>query len=89
MGESRAGIEGLKRVEAWQMQVRWTTPAAQDLEEITNSILKDSSTAAETVARKLFDASNSLESLRNRGRAWQSARDARACDFESAFHHCV
>jgi len=50
------------------MQVRWTTPAAQDLEEITNYILRDSPTAAETVARKLFDAANSLESMPNRGR---------------------
>jgi addiction module RelE/StbE family toxin len=50
------------------MQVRWTTPAAQDLEEITNYILRDSPAAALAVARKLFDAANSLESLSNRGR---------------------
>jgi addiction module RelE/StbE family toxin len=50
------------------MQVRWTTPAAQDLEEIANYILRDKPTAAVTVARKLFDAANSLESLPNRGR---------------------
>ena len=50
------------------MQVRWTTRAAQDLEEITNYILKDSATSAETVARKLFDVANSLDSLPNRGR---------------------
>ena len=29
------------------MQVRWTNPAAQDLEEITNYILRDSPDAAE------------------------------------------
>jgi addiction module RelE/StbE family toxin len=51
------------------MRVRWTTRAAQDLEEITNYILRDSPTAASTVARKLFDAANSLESLPSRGRA--------------------
>ena len=50
------------------MQVRWTTPAARDLEEITNYILRDNPTAALPVVTKLFDAANSLKSLPNRGR---------------------
>jgi toxin ParE1/3/4 len=54
------------------MQVWWTTRAAQDPEEITNYILRDKPTAAETVARKLFDAANSLESLPSRGRPGRS-----------------
>jgi addiction module RelE/StbE family toxin len=51
------------------MQVRWTTPAAQDLEEITLFIQKDSVLASRTVAKSLFDAANSLDTLPSRGRA--------------------
>ncbi len=51
------------------MQVRWTTPAAQDLEEITLYIQKDNGTAARAVAKTLFDAANSLDLLPSRGRA--------------------
>ena len=50
------------------MQVRWTTPAAQDLEEITLYIQKDSEAAALAVAKALFDAANSLDLLPSRGR---------------------
>jgi toxin ParE1/3/4 len=50
------------------MQVRWTTPATQDLEEITLYIQKDSRDAAEAVAKTLFDSANSLELLPSRGR---------------------
>jgi len=51
------------------MQVRWTMPAAQDLEGITLFIQKDSVSAARTVATTLFDTANSLEILPSRGRA--------------------
>lgn len=51
------------------MQVRWTTPAAQDLEEITLYIRRDSESAALAVAKTLFDAANSLDILPSRGRA--------------------
>jgi addiction module RelE/StbE family toxin len=51
------------------MQVRWTTPAAQDLEEITLYIQIDSESAARSVAKTLFDAANSLDLLPSRGRA--------------------
>jgi addiction module RelE/StbE family toxin len=51
------------------MQVRWTSPAAQDLEEIALYIQKDSAESARTVAKTLFDAANSLEFMPSRGRA--------------------
>jgi addiction module RelE/StbE family toxin len=44
-------------------------PAAQDLEEITVFIQKDSVSAARSVAKSLFDVANSLEALPSRGRA--------------------
>jgi plasmid stabilization system protein ParE len=50
------------------MQVRWTSPAAQDLEDIALYIQRDSESAAEVVANALFDAANSLEFLPSRGR---------------------
>ena len=50
------------------MQVRWTTPATQDLEKITLYIQKDSGRAAEAVAKTLFDSANSLDLLPSRGR---------------------
>jgi toxin ParE1/3/4 len=50
------------------MQVRWTAPAAQDLEDITLFILRNSESAARAVAKALFDAANSLDVLPSRGR---------------------
>jgi addiction module RelE/StbE family toxin len=50
------------------MQVRWTTCAAQDLEEIALYILRDNESAAREVAKTLFDAANSLDLLPSRGR---------------------
>lgn len=50
------------------MRVRWTIPAAQDLEEITLYIQRDSESAARAVAKALFDAANSLDLLPSRGR---------------------
>jgi toxin ParE1/3/4 len=54
------------------MQVRWTTPAAQDLEEITLFIQRDSESAAKAVAQTLFDAANSLDLMPSRGRVGRS-----------------
>jgi addiction module RelE/StbE family toxin len=51
------------------MQVRWTSPATQDLEDIVFYIQKDSEDSARTVARTLYDAANSLDFLPSRGRA--------------------
>jgi addiction module RelE/StbE family toxin len=50
------------------MQVRWTEPAAHDLEEISKFIRNDRPGAAIAVAKTLFDAANSLSSLPGRGR---------------------
>jgi toxin ParE1/3/4 len=50
------------------MQVRWTAPAAQDLEEITLYIQRENESAASTVAKTLFDSANSLDRLPSRGR---------------------
>jgi addiction module RelE/StbE family toxin len=50
------------------MIVRWTTPAAQDLQGITRYIRKDSPTAARAVAKSLFDAANSLDNFPLKGR---------------------
>jgi addiction module RelE/StbE family toxin len=55
------------------MQVRWTTPAARDLEEITLYIRRDSEDAALAVAKALFDPANSLELLPSRGRVGRIA----------------
>jgi toxin ParE1/3/4 len=49
-------------------QVRWTSPAARDLKEIVQYIGRDSSEAARSVAKTLFDAANSLDLMPHRGR---------------------
>jgi addiction module RelE/StbE family toxin len=51
------------------MQVRWTSPVAQDLEDIVLYIRRDSVESAKTVAKTLFDSANSLELFPSRGRA--------------------
>jgi toxin ParE1/3/4 len=48
--------------------VRWTEPAAQDLEHISEYIQNDRPAAAATVVKTLFEAANSLNSLPARGR---------------------
>ena len=55
------------------MQVRWTAPAAQDLQQIARYIRKDSPSAARAVAKALFDGGNSLDSFPYRGRAGRIA----------------
>lgn len=55
------------------MQVRWTTPAAQDLQEIARFIRKDSPSAARAVAKALFDAVNNLDIFPLRGRVGRIA----------------
>ncbi|MGA3343726.1 MAG: type II toxin-antitoxin system RelE/ParE family toxin [Terracidiphilus sp.] len=54
------------------MQVRWTSPAAQDLEEITRYIQRDSESVARAVAKTLFDDANSLDLMHSRGRVGRS-----------------
>lgn len=55
------------------MQVRWTMPAAQDLQEIARFISKGSPTAARAVAKALFDAANNLDIFPLRGRVGRIA----------------
>ncbi len=50
------------------IQVRWTEPAAQDLEQISEYIRRDRPDAATEVARSLFDAADSLSFMPGRGR---------------------
>ena len=50
------------------MRVRWTTPAAQDLYNIVRRIQQDSSDAAATVAKTLYDGCGSLGNFPRRGR---------------------
>ena len=50
------------------MQVRWTSPAAKDLQEIARYIRRDNPSAARAVANALFGAGNSLESFPLKGR---------------------
>ena len=50
------------------MRLRWTAPAAQDLQRITRYIRRDNPTAARKVAKTLYDGCESLESAPYRGR---------------------
>lgn len=50
------------------MRVRWTASAAQDLYNITRFIRQDNPSAARSVAKTLFDASESLADGPYRGR---------------------
>lgn len=51
------------------MEVRWTRPAAQDLQHITSRIRRDNPAAARRVAKTLYDGCMGLELFPNRGRA--------------------
>jgi toxin ParE1/3/4 len=50
------------------MEVRWTAPAAQDLENIANYIQRENPSAARRVATALYDAAMSLDAFPERGR---------------------
>ncbi len=50
------------------MQVRWTRPAAQDLQHIAQRIRQDNPAAALRVAKTLYDGCMALETFPNRGR---------------------
>ena len=50
------------------MRLRWTTPAAQDLYEITQHIRHDNPTAARQVAKTIYDGCASLRDFPQRGR---------------------
>jgi toxin ParE1/3/4 len=50
------------------MEVRWTAPAAQDLENIAAYIRRENPQAARRVTGTLFEAAMSLDTFPNRGR---------------------
>ena len=50
------------------MQVRWTRPAAQDLERIALRIRQNNPAVAPRVARTIYDRCMGLEMFPNRGR---------------------
>ena len=50
------------------MEVRWTEPAADDLERIVQYIAKENPNAAERVARTLYERCMGLELFPYRGR---------------------
>src|SRR3954447_23584590 len=50
------------------MQVRWTRPAAEDLERIARHIAQENPTAARQVAKTVYDRCMGLELFPNRGR---------------------
>jgi toxin ParE1/3/4 len=50
------------------MQVRWTRPAAQDLESIARRIRQDNPAAALRIAKAIYDRCMGLERFPHRGR---------------------
>jgi toxin ParE1/3/4 len=61
-------VGGHRENSAILIQVRWTTPASQDLQRITRYIRKDNPAAARHVAKTIFDAGNALETFSQQGR---------------------
>jgi toxin ParE1/3/4 len=50
------------------MRIRWTTPAADDLQAIKDYLTEHYPQLAESTVRNLYDAIRSLKSFPNRGR---------------------
>jgi toxin ParE1/3/4 len=50
------------------MEVRWSTPAAEDLERIFRRIEKDNPTAAREVVKTIYDGCEALKDFLHRGR---------------------
>jgi addiction module RelE/StbE family toxin len=50
------------------MRIRWSPDAAADLEEIVNRIRRDNPSAAQNVAKTLYERISSLTKFPNRGR---------------------
>ncbi len=51
------------------MQVRWTSAAADDLENIANYLFEKTPQNAARLIREIYDAPSTLKSFPNRGRA--------------------
>jgi plasmid stabilization system protein ParE len=55
------------------MEVRWTSPAAQDLQHIARRIRRDNPVAAQRVAKALYDGCMGLDMFPSRGRVGRIA----------------
>lgn len=55
------------------MEVRWSTPAVEDLERIFQHIEKDNPTAASDVVKTIHDGCKALKEFPHRGRAGRMA----------------
>ncbi len=51
------------------MEIRWSAPAADDLERVCERIERDSPEAARRVAKTIYDGCSSLGEFPHRGRA--------------------
>lgn len=51
------------------MEVRWSLPAAEDLERVCERIERDSPEAARRVARTIYDSCTNLKDFPHHGRA--------------------
>ncbi len=63
------------------MEVRWSTPAADDLERIFRRIEKDNPTAAREVVETIYNGCEALKDFPHRGRPRTHGRTARTCLF--------
>jgi toxin ParE1/3/4 len=71
------------------MQVRWSWPAAEDLERICERIERDHPAAARRVARTIFDGCARLQDFPNLGRSSTRVAGRRELVFAPALHCCV
>lgn len=55
------------------MQVRWTSAAANDLENIANYLFDKTPENAARLIREVYDTASSLKNFANRGRAGKKA----------------
>ncbi|HEX4231738.1 MAG TPA: type II toxin-antitoxin system RelE/ParE family toxin [Bryobacteraceae bacterium] len=65
------------------MEVRWSLPAAQDLQRICDWIERDNSEAARRVARTIYDGCARLRDFPNLGRASRRINGRRELSFAS------
>ncbi len=63
------------------MEVRWSLPAAEDLERICERIQRDNPEAARRVARTIYDGCGRLKDFPNLGRASRRVAGRRELTF--------
>ena len=72
------------------MQVRWSMPAAEDLENICEWIERDSPESARRVAQTIYDECARLKDFPNLGRASRRMAGRRELTFQAfAVHRCL